>query len=226
MALACLASQLMVGCGGLEENTPDRLEFDLPTKQIVLAKTNPDWRELPDPWVSGVICAGALATTLDCCSTAGQTAVDCNRTPLVCDAVDSTCTMVFDLAAGVDVALGAEVPSITAVQGRVFSSVVLGSLTTVTENVGNLPLRSVKLYIGPKGSLSPNRPDVCVLSDLDPKSGQSTQAPKESARQAFSSFARSYESPFSLFVSAQVALKAPASGAVRFTIGGRATAYY
>jgi hypothetical protein len=225
--LACLASQLVAGCGALEENTPDRLEFDLPAKQIVLDKTNRDWRDLPSSgWVSGVICAGPLATTLDCCSAAGSLVVDCNRTPLVCDPTDSTCTMVFDIAAGVDVALGAEVPAIQAVQGRVFSRVELGRLTATADSIGNLPLRSATLYIGPKGSLSPASPDVFMLSALAPGAGQSSWVPDEPTRQAFSSFARSYQAPFSLFVSAHVALKTPVSGAVKFTIGGRATAYY
>jgi hypothetical protein len=225
ITLLGLLGQMWAGCGSLEEDTPDRLEFTLPSATIVLSSASPQWRTPPSGSPMGVVCAGPLAATADCCSAVGG--VDCARYPFVCDSVDNLCTLTFEIASGADVLLE-PVAAVSAVRGRIFSRVDLDSLTITVTGAGSLPLRAASLYVGPQDSAGTDAPDVALLARFDPWLASSAPSPESSGLQAFSRFARDYQTPFSFLVSASVAVKAfvPASSLETFVLEGHATAFY
>jgi hypothetical protein len=121
-----------------------------------------------------------------------------------------------------------DVPAIAAVQGRAFAKVELLSLNVSVSLAPGLPIRATSLYIGPHGLPASSDPAATFFAPVKLVSGAQAVVPDVPARQAFSSFARDYETPFSLLLSAHVVVSSdnPPKGDLRATLTAQARAFY
>jgi hypothetical protein len=232
MASVLCLSQCLIGCGSLGENTPDRLDFDLPllTPTFAVPSANQRWPPMPPGGIPDLVCAGPEALTTNCCSPpAPAQAIDCQIYPLSCDSSDNTCAMVFDFEQSADVDL-TKVREVAAVAGRIFSSVSLVSLTTVVTDKNELPvLRTASLFVAPEDATSSTTPGAAYLAPVDLLApGAQVVVPDALAQAAFSGYATNYETPFSILLSAHMVLKhnSATTGAVGFTVAARSEARY
>jgi hypothetical protein len=226
LVVFCLG-QVLSGCGG--EDTPDHLDFALPTFKFTVSSASQQWRTPPPGGIPNKVCAGPEAMSTDCCSSAfAYPPIDCQQYPVACNPDDNYCALVFDVEDSVDAVLATDVSQIAAVQGRVFSSVSLLSLTTMVSGMGQLPIRSANLYVAPGDSESASSPGAALLSPIRLTSDPNVIVPDSAAQQAFSNFAKNYQARFSLVLSAHFIIPgsfAP-TGTVTFTANGKARAYY
>lgn len=224
LVVSCLG-QIVAGCDG--ENTPDHLDFSLPTFKFTVSSASQQWRTAPPSGIPNKICAGPEAIATDCCSLPlASPPIDCQQYPVACNLDDNYCALVFDVEDSVDVDLATDVTEIAAVQGRVFASVSLLSLSTRV--TGELPIRSANLYIGPQGCGSASNPAAVLLSPLSLTTGTDVFEPDAAAQQAFSGLAKSYQARFSLVLSAHLVITGATSptGTVNFEVTGKARADY
>jgi hypothetical protein len=147
---------------------------------------------------------------------------------VACNPDDNYCALVFDVEDSVDVDLATDVSEIAAVQGHVFASVSLLSLTTTITGIGQLPIRSANLYVAPGDSESASSPSAALLSPISLTTGPNVVTPDSAAQQAFSNFAKDYQARFSLVLSAHFVIPGSTAptGSVAFTVTGKARAYY
>ena len=232
MASVFCLGQCLTGCGSLGENTPDRLDFDLPlpTPTFAVSSNSALWRQAPPVGIPDLVCAGPEALTTDCCSPpAPAKSIDCQIYPMRCDPSDNYCAMVYDLEQSIDVDL-TTVPEIAAVQGRIFSSVSVVSLTTVVTDLNELPvLQSASLYVAPEDAGSSSAPGASFLAPVELAPGENVVVPDALAQAAFSSFATNYETRFSILLSAHLVIKnnnSVSTGSVGFSVTGHAEARY
>jgi hypothetical protein len=226
MASVFCLGQCVAGCGRLGEETPDHLDFALPKSLSFTVRSNQ--QPLPPTGIPNVVCAGPEALIADCCSPpAPAPSVDCQIYPLGCDPVDNFCAMIFDVEQSVDVRL-MDVQEIAAVQGRIFSSVSLISLTTEISDAYELPIRSASLFVAPVDASGTASPGALFLASVSLKPGENPIVLDAAGQQAFSSFATDYETPFSIVLSAQLVIKGDTfpSGSVGVTVTGQAEALY
>ena len=226
LVVFCLG-HVLSGCGG--EDTPDHLDFTLPTFKFTVSSASQQWRTAPPGGIPNKVCAGPEAVSTDCCSSAfADPPIDCQQYPVACNPDDNYCALVFDVEDSVDADLATDVSEIAAVQGRVFASVSLLSLTTTVSGLGQLPIRSANLYVAPGDSESASSPGAALLSPISLTSGPNIVVPDSAAQQAFSNFARNYQARFSLVLSAHFVIPGSTdpTGSVAFTVNGKARAYY
>jgi len=229
MVLVACFGQSLAGCGPLQQNTPDRLDFALPTLRFEVSSQSSQWRTAPANGLPNMVCAGPEATGTNCCAPPPPLpAFDCQQAPVACDPVDNFCALTFDVEDSLTVDLLADSPEVAAVDGRVFSSVSLLTLSVGVAGIDALPIRGANLYLGPVnlgGSLSP---DASLLSPLGLAPGANQLAPNATAQQAFSRFARDYRTPFAALLSAHLVIPNGyfPTGTVTFTVSGRAEALY
>jgi hypothetical protein len=206
----------------LDQDTPDHLDFALPSVEWTISSNDPQWRSPPPPGVTmpSFVCAGPAALSTDCCAPT----YDCQRYPLACDPIGKSCALTFDLdqVAAVDL-----VDQVAAVRGRVFARVEILSLTSSVSRSRELPIRSASLYVGPAELATRADPDSTFFAPLE-LVADSTLTPDLAAREAFSAYARDYERPFSLLLSAHVVVSSSVvpDGTVQVSLNGRARAYY
>jgi hypothetical protein len=217
----------VAACG---QNTPDRLPFALPTSSLEISSRNAQWRAAPATGViPNMVCGGPQALATDCCSPpAPLPTVDCEQYPLACDPASNFCALSFDVQVGTKVDLVAQVAEVGAVDGRVFTSVSLLSLSTSTSNLPALPIRSASLYIAPGDASGVSDPATVFVAEVSLGPGPSPVDPSPEARQAFSGFSRDYRAPFSLWLSVHVVVPngSTPAGTVSFEVKGRAEAVY
>lgn len=169
LVVFCLG-HVLSGCGG--EDTPDHLDFTLPTFKFTVSSASQQWRTAPPGGIPNKVCAGPEAVSTDCCSSAfADPPIDCQQYPVACNPDDNYCALVFDVEDSVDADLATDVSEIAAVQGRVFASVSLLSLTTTVSGLGQLPIRSANLYVAPGDSESASSPGAALALAHQPHLG-------------------------------------------------------
>jgi hypothetical protein len=219
--------QVVAACG---QNTPDRLGFALPTSSFVISSKNSAWRQVPDTvLIPNMVCGGPQALATDCCAPPFPIpSIDCEQYPVACDPTSNFCALTFDVEVGTKVDLVAQVPEVGAVDGRVFTSVSLLSLSTSASNLGALPIRSANLYIAPGDVGGSSNPAAVLLSRVELTEGATPATPTPEGRQAFAALARDYRAPFSLWLSAHLVVPngSTPSGTVTFTAHAQAEAVY
>lgn len=223
--VVCLG-QLLAGCG---QNTPDRLDFALPTLNFEFSSESTQWRQAPPAAVPNMVCSGPQALATDCCSPpATLPAADCQQYPIACDPLSNFCALTFDMEVTKKVDLVAGVDEVGAVDGRVFTRVSLLTLSTSVGDTDDLPIRGANLYIGPGDAGSSSSPAATLLAPVSLTLGTTLVAPSAEAQQAFSGLARDYRTPFSLWLAGHFVIpngSAPA-GTVTFSVKARAEAVY
>jgi hypothetical protein len=225
MFLVLCLGQLSAGCSSWDEDTPDHLDFALPTITWAISTDDPQWRKAPgsDVAAPGFVCSGPEALATDCCAPP----FDCQKYPFACDPVTNFCALTFDVDITRTVEL-ARVPAIAAVRGRVFARVALVDLGTSVLQSGDLPVRSANLFIGPQDLATPSDPSATLLAEVKLVPDQQTVSPDAPALQAFSSFASEYQNPFSLLLSLHVVAdnRTNPVGEFHLAVSGHARAYY
>jgi hypothetical protein len=218
--------QLVVGCSSWDEDTPDHLDFALPTVAWVVSADHPQWRRSPgsDVATPAFVCSGPQALATDCCAPP----FDCQKYPFACDPNSNFCALTFDVEVAQLVDLVAQVPAVAAVRGRVFAKVELLSLSTKVTKPDGFPVRSAALFIGPEDLATSSNASAALLIPVPLVSGRQAAAPDASALQAFSRFGSDYENPFSLLLSLHVVVpnKTTPAGDFSLTLDGQARAYY
>src|SRR5687767_14124162 len=68
------------------------VKFDLKRERYVFSTMDPRWKQTPMGGVPQVPC-GAGSVTMDCCSFADGSSIDCSATPLSCEM--GTCALKF-----------------------------------------------------------------------------------------------------------------------------------
>jgi hypothetical protein len=226
MGLVLCAGQGVAACA---ENTPDHLDFALPTSTIDISSRDPQWRSAPATVVPTMVCGGPQALSTDCCSPpAPASPVDCTQYPLACDPNNHLCALTFDVDGRVQVDLDTDAHEVAAVDGRVFTRVSLLALTTSVTTPEVLPIRSANLFIAPKDAGSSSIANATLLGPVDLTADTTAVAVSAAAQQAFSDLARQYRVPFSLWISAHVVAAGGGTpdGSVSFHVNGRARAWY
>jgi hypothetical protein len=228
VSLACLG-QILAGCGIGQEDTPERLDFALPSCKFVVSSTSPQWRQSPPGGTPEMVCAGPQALATNCClPPAPSPAIDCEQYPVACDPASNLCALTFDVEDIVAVDLVADVEEVAEVEGRVFSQVTLSSLTATMTGGSQLSIRTADLFLAPAGVGGSSSPGVELLAHLPLAAGANVIEPSAAARQAFAGFARNYHTPFSLLLSAHVVVPRGTvpSGSATITVTGQVEAYY
>jgi hypothetical protein len=226
MGLVLCAGQGVAACA---ENTPDHLDFALPTSTIDISSRDPQWRSAPATLVPTMVCGGPQALSTDCCSPpAPASPVDCTQYPLACDPNNHLCALTFDVDGSAQVSLNTDAPEVAAVDGRVFARVSLLALTTSVTTPEVLPIRNANLFIAPTDAGGSSSASAVLLGPVALTTEDTAIVVSAAAQQVFSDLARQYRVPFSLWISAHVVAaggSAPA-GSVSFRVSGRARAWY
>jgi hypothetical protein len=226
--VACIG-QALAGCGPLQENTPDRLDFALPSLLFEVSSQGLQWRPAPSTGVPNMVCAGPQAIGTDCCAPPSPLPlIDCQQYPVACDPVDNFCALTFDVEENLVVDLVTDVPEVAAVEGRVFADVSILALDITVTGLANLPIRGAELYVGPKDLGGASSPAANLLAPVSLVSGTNLVVPGADAQQAFSSLARDYRTPFSILLAAHVVVPSGTSpaGTVTVRVNARAQALY
>jgi len=228
MFLVLCVGQLWAGCNSLDEDTPDRLDFALPTVSWTISTDDPQWRASPprDAATPGFVCAGPeVLPGADCCAPP----LDCQEYPFACDPNSNFCALTFDVDLAETVLLAEQVQALAAARGRAFARVELLALATNVDKPDGLPIRAASLFIGPEDLATSSDPSAVLLASVALVKG-SFAAPLEGAgARAFAGFAQEYQTPFSLLLSAHVVVPNGAvvpSGMVQVTATGQARGYY
>ena len=225
--VACIG-QSLAGCGPLQENTPDRLNFALPSLLFEVSSQSPQWRPAPSTGVPNMVCAGPQAIGTDCCAPPSPLpAIDCQQYPVACDPADNFCAMTFDVEEKLPVDL-MHVTEVADVEGRVFADVSILGLDITVTGLANLPIRHAELYVGPEDLGGSSSPAASLLAPVSLASGTNLAVPGADAQQALSSFARDYRTPFSILLAAHLVVPASTSpaGTVTVRVNARAQALY
>jgi hypothetical protein len=217
--------QLLAGCGSLDEDTPDHLDFALPSMGWTVSPADPQWRASPKPGsIPTFVCAGPQSLLTDCCASPW----DCQRYPLACDPTTNFCALTFDVQVGATVNLAGAIKENSEVQGRVFSRVALLSLTATVEIDDDLPIGAAGLFIGPDGLVLPSDPEATFFAPIALVPEAQAVVPSPAAQDMFSSLARDIQRPFTLLLSAHVVFRddGEAEGRMLASLDGQLRAFY
>jgi hypothetical protein len=224
IALLCLCPTA-AACSSMDEDTPDHVDLALPHTAWTLSTYDSQWRASPPAaTIPKFVCAGPQALATDCCAPPW----DCQRYPLACDPTLNLCALTFEVQVGEDVELGEQVAAISEGQGRVFSKVDLVELLASVEVTGDLPVRSLALFIGPLGLADSADPAATSFASVGTEPGPQVLSPGIAARNALSVLARNYVTPFTLLLVAHAIVPEGfnSEGGLRATLDGKLRAYY
>jgi hypothetical protein len=221
----CLG-HLVAACSSFDEDTPDHLDFALPSVEWTIPSNDPRWRRPPPKNVPfpGFVCSGPEALSTDCCAPP----FDCQKYPVACDPTSLFCALTFDLETTAAVRLVDGAPAVASVRGRVFSRVELLTLTSTVSIPEDLPIREATLHIGPKDVAVRSDPAATFFALVSLAPGERLVTPDTTARDAFSTLARDYEQPFSLLLSTHFVVSDDDYSPRGFSVSlkGQARAYY
>lgn len=216
--------QLLAGCSSLGEDTPDHLDFALPSVLWTVSPTDPQWRVPAQPRKDNFVCAGPQALSTDCCAPPW----DCQRYPSACAPDTNYCAPTFDVQVGQTVDVRQQLAPATELEAGVFARVVLLGLTATMDLSAGLPIRSAALFVGPQGLAESSEPAAVFFAPITLTSDPQPVEPTSAGRDAFSGFARDYQSPFTLLLSTHVVVPDDFQGAgrVQVTLQGQLRAFY
>ncbi len=194
----------VAACGAWDEDTPEHLDFALPTIRFQASSTDPGWPRQPTDasQIPRFPCAGPLALPMaDCCAPP----YDCAKHPFVCDGSTSYCALTFDVQLSQAVMADGRA-GIDAFAGRALARVDLVAANADLAIAGT-GIRSADLYVGPDGLTTPSDPGAVLFSRLPvAQSADLALAVEQSGQDAFASFAQAYDTPFSVLLSVHVVL--------------------
>jgi hypothetical protein len=219
------AAVLMSGCGLVDalDKLKHGVTFDLPAQTYSVRTDQPAWRSPPPSGIPPLPC-GPGQLIADCCAAP----VDCQSTPLVCDA--EKCALKFNYEEVKQVNLS-EVAAVKSSNGMVFTDVLLKELDLDVDNQLNVSTPPVNLYVAPMNATSSSAAGaqmIAVIPSQPPGfKGKVTVPLDASAQQIFSTFARATQTPFNVILSAPILVKSgdpvPA-GHVDFIVSGKVEA--
>jgi hypothetical protein len=220
LVVLCLGQ--LAACTSFDEDTPDHVDFALPSVAWSISAGDPQWRASPPPGaIPSFVCGGPQASSTDCCAAS----LSCQKYPLACDSTTGFCALTFDveLAQTVDLVD----TTVTAVRGLVFSRVELqGLASTVASH--DMPIRSASVYVGPKDLASSSDPAATFLAHVVLAPGEHPVTIDEPARSDLLSLVRDYQTPFALLLAVHVVAPAgfDSQAAFETTLKGSFRAFY
>lgn len=205
----CVALILFSGCGLI--NALDKLKnitFMLPKRMYSVSTDDPTWKAPPAGGIPAVPC-GPGGLVADCCMPAPGTMLDCVRSPLVCAENKCALKFLFEQVKLVDLAM--EVPSLAQFKGQIFSQVLLKEINLELDNQMNVATPPVGLYVAPMNVMTAADPNAKKLATLPSKpagfKGPVTVPLDDAAQQAFSAFAKDFQTPFNIILSTDILVK-------------------
>jgi hypothetical protein len=204
---------LLTGCG--EEFDKNKgVRFQMPSQTFLVRTNDPRWGSPPPNGIPMHQC-GATSQNPDCCiPPKPDPPVDCTRHPVTCD--NGRCLVKFiysqdqPLDLNMAVTNAKTMAAVDVALGDVLSDMILNKITLDITNQMNLQLPPMDLSVGPATAQSPIDPGVTKLgstSSLSPGyRGKVTLRLGDTAKQAFSSFAKNYKTPFRLLMSTTMTL--------------------
>ncbi len=167
---------------------------------------------------------------MDCCAPpAPAPAIDCRQYPLSCDAGACALKFTYEHSAAID--LGKEVPALAGAAAKVLSDILLKELDLTVASSFNVALPPVSLFVAPANVTSGANPGARKIATLRmfPAGyrGQERVPLDAQAQQAFSDFAKNFQTPFNMIFSTTVTVKGgtPApQGQLDVTVSGKVEA--
>lgn len=213
---------LVVMAGGCQVlDALDKLKsvsFMLPTQSYSVSTSDPHWRSPPTSGLPPLPC-GAGQPIADCCAPP----VDCTRAPLVCEA--DRCALKFNYEQAKPINL-ANVMELKQIDGKIISQVLLKEIQLDVNNQMNVTTPPVNIFVAPAKVTSPSAGGAqkigVIPMQVPGTQGRITVPLDAAAQQAFSSFARDFQTPFNIIMSTTVVTTGnpfPA-GHIDFTVGG------
>jgi hypothetical protein len=217
------------GCG-LIDSLKNGITFQLPSQAFSIDTNDRRWKQPPPGGVPNVPCGtGSAAVIADCCMPAPGVTIDCAQFPLSCDG--GSCAMKFPYEQASPVDLSKQAPELRSIGSQVLSDVTLTQINLDIANALNTALPPIDLYVAPGNveHASGNGARKLVTIPSVPAGYHGTQQlPLDpAAQQAFSGFARDFQTPFNFIMSTVVTVKggqAPPQGRLNATVGGEARA--
>lgn len=205
VAAAGLVAAAVVGggCGLLDALDKFKgITFQLPSRMYTVTTEDPRWRSPPPGGVPPVPCGGGLG---DCCAPP----ISCSQFPLMCD--EGKCALKFSYEEVSKVDLAKDAPELAAHKGDIFSTVTLKQIDLQIDNGLNVALPTIELYVAPASVTSHTGNGAKRIGTIprQPAAFKGTvQLPLDDAgQQAFSNFARDFQTPFNFIMSASVVIK-------------------
>jgi hypothetical protein len=217
---------LLGGCGLFDAlDKLKGLTFMLPTQTFTVSTNNANWRSPPASGVPPLPC-GPGQPIADCCvPPAGAPAVDCTRTPLVCEA--ERCVLSFRYEEVKEVNLARDVPSLKSYNGMIFSQVLLKQIDLDVNNKLNVTTPAIDLFVAPINVTSTSMSGAQKIATIPMQApgfmGHVVIPLDDQAQQIFSTFARATQTPFNIITSTRVLVKSGdpvPSGEATFGVGG------
>jgi hypothetical protein len=228
-----IASLLLAGCGLVNQLENFKgITFQLPGRRYSVSTDDSGWKAPPGQGIPAVTC-GTGGMVMDCCAPpAPAPAIDCTRSPLVCDA--GICALKFNYEQVQPVDLAKEVPALANSKGQVFSEMLLKSIDlAITENTMNITLPPVAIYLAPSTVTSASDPSAKRIATMSMKSpgftGNESLPLDDQAQKLFSAFAHDFQTPFNIIISTTIVYRSGAvvpQGKLGFTVGGKVEAKF
>ncbi len=234
LAAAHVGLLLGVGCGLIDLASFRGVTFKLPSKSYSVSTTDPRWKAPPPGGVPNITC-GTGGLVMDCCKPpAPVPAINCVQFPLTCDAgPPSVCALKFSYEVAQVIDLAKEVPDLKQVKGMVLSEILLKQIDVTITSTLNLATPPIDLYVAPAGVTTASNPNVRKIGTIPAKPpnfvGTEIVTIGADAQQAFSGYARDFQTPFNILISTTVLVKggtATPSGKLDFVVSGTVEARF
>jgi len=220
-----LAGLVVLGGCGLLDKLDDLkgLTFMLPKQTFTVSTSDANWHAAPSSGIPAALC-GPGQPIADCCmAPPGAPPIDCQRTPLSCEA--EHCVLKFKYEQVQPVNLNRDVPALQAYNGMIFTDVLLKELDLDVTNHLNVTTPPVDLYVAPANvtSSSGAMKFATIPMQAPGFSGHVVIPLDDNAQRTFSNFARATQTPFNIIMSTGFLIKSgepvPA-GDVVFQVSG------
>jgi hypothetical protein len=211
------------GCGVLDKiDNLKTISFMLPRQEFKVSTNDPNWHAPPTSGVPALPC-GPGQPIADCCTApAGAPAIDCNRTPLSCEAEHCALKFKYEQVGPVDLS---HEPSLKVYSGMIFSDLLLKEIDLDVKNGLNVTTPPVDLYVAPSNVTSSTGAMKFATIPMQAPgfSGHVVVPLDDTAQRIFSSFARNIQTPFNIIMSTGILVKSGdpvPSGEVTFDVSG------
>ncbi len=197
------------GCGLLDLASFHGVTFQLPSKSYSVSTTDPRWKGAPPGGIPPLSC-GPTGAIPDCCKPGGGITIDCLKYPLKCD-TGGFCAISFSYEIAQVIDLAKEVPDLGQVKGSLLTKVLLKTISITIDNSLNMATPPVDLYVAPKAVTSGTDPKASKIGTIPSKpagfKGTETITVQTAAQEAFSTYAKDFQTPFNILAATSVLVK-------------------
>lgn len=201
----------LMGCDLIDQLKNPTIAFTLPKQTFNVSTNDPRWKQPPDEGVPNLTCgSGAGALVMDCCvPPAPAPPLNCQLYPMTCEA--GSCVMKFNYEQASPITLADQVPQLRGQKGNIIKEILLKEIELTLNNTFNVPLPPVAIFIAPADVTSASDPGAQRLVNLPAVTmamqSKQTILVDAQAQQAFSRFAKDFQTPFNLIASTTMVIR-------------------